>query len=488
MHSWSYRAPKFRRLARTSALALALAPASSWAGEWTIVPGISLTEAFTDNSTLATGNQDRNSEWATTVSPAISIRGEGARLSGLLDYSLDATHYKNDTFGDSLRNNLTANGHAELWEDSLFLDAQGSISRRVISSAQASSTSTIGQENNRTTVGAFNVTPSYRHHFGTWADAELRADYRQVSTTSDEISDTSTFEQRITANTGREFGRLQAGIEAVNSKTAREGRFPALKFQTVDTTYSYALTRQVAMLWGVGYEDYEDPTLRDAPSGVTWNVGTALTPDSRTSVRFTGGERYGETNFSLDASYQVSARTTLTAGFIERIQTNQQQINEDLTLIGVDAQGRLINSQTGQPFEPGNDDFDLQNNTVRSERFFAGINGTRGRNTFNLLGTWETRDTEATGIEQTVIGGTVSLGRQLTPRTRGSLVFDYANTDFGTTDGRSDDRYLVSALLSYTIFRNTALDFNYSRTQRVSSIDANDMTENAAFVRLSRIF
>lgn len=487
-HRWSQRASTLRRLAHTSAVALVLAPATTWAGEWTIVPAVSLTEAFTDNSTLATGNQERNSEFATTVSPGISIRGEGARLSGLLDYSLDATHYKNDTFGNSLRNNLTTNGRAELWENSLFLDGQASISRRVISSSQASSTSTIGQENNRTTVGAFNVTPSYRHHFGTWLDTELSVDYRQVSVSSEAIADTNTLEERLKANTGREFGRLQAGLDVVNSKTARDGPFAALKSLTVDTTYSYALTRQVALLWGIGYEDYEDPTLRDPPSGVTWNIGTALTPDSRTSVKFTGGERFGGSNFNLDASYRLSARTTLTASYLERIQTNQQQINDDLTFIGVDGEGRAIDTRTGRPFQPGDDNFDLQNNTVRSERFSAGVSGVRGRNNFNLLGTWETRDTDATGNEQTVIGGSIILGRQLTPRTRGSLVLDYANTDFGTADGRTDDRYLVSALLSYTIFRNTALDFNYSRTQRASNVDTNDMTENAAFVRLSRIF
>jgi uncharacterized protein (PEP-CTERM system associated) len=480
--------PRFRRFARTSALALAFAPAASWAGEWTIVPAISLTEAFTDNSRLATGNQERNSEFATTVSPAVSIRGEGARLSGNLDYSLDAIYYKNDTFGNSLRNNLITNGRAELWENALFLDAQGSVSRRVVSSAQASSTSPIGQENNRTTVAAFNLTPSYRHHFGTWLDAELSVPYRRVEISSDQATDTETLEQRLSANTGREFGRLQAGLEVVNSKTARDGRFGALKFLTADTTYSYAITRQVALLWGFGYEDYEDATLRDPPTGLTWNVGTALTPDSRTSIRLTGGERNGETNFNLDAAYRLSARTTVTATFVERIQTNQQQINDDLTFIGTDGAGNLVDLRTNQPFRPGDDNFDLQSNTVRSERFAAGVSGTRGRNNFNLLGSWETRDTDATGLEQTVIGGTMILGRQLTPRTRANLVLDYANTDFGTADGRTDDRYLVSALVSYTIFRNTALDLNYSRTQRASNVDTADLTENAAFVRLSRIF
>ena len=51
------------------------------AGDWTITPSIGVTEEFTDNSGLNSDNEDRNSDFTTTVTPGLSIRGEGGRMS-----------------------------------------------------------------------------------------------------------------------------------------------------------------------------------------------------------------------------------------------------------------------------------------------------------------------------------------------------------------------------------------------------------------------
>jgi uncharacterized protein (PEP-CTERM system associated) len=257
---------------------------------------------------------------------------------------------------------------------------------------------------------------------------------------------------------------------------------------TVDTNYAYAFTRQIALLWGVGYENHDDPTLRSSPVGVTWNVGTALTPDAQTSVRITGGERFGAQNIDVDASHQISSRTTLTARYVQTLQTVQQAIAGDLALIEVDEQGNLIDKNTGLPFRPGNENFSLQSTTVRSDRFTAGFNATRGRDSYNLQAHWEKRTTEATDTEQIVTGGTFTYGHRLTPRTRASLTVNYTNTDFGRPTERVDNRYLTNLLLSYDIYRNTSLDTSVARTQRFSNQDGNGLTENSAFVRLSRTF
>jgi len=481
-------ASRLRRLARTSVAAVALSPAPAWAADWQVTPRISVGESFTDNTNLVQDNQDRNSELTTEVSPSVSVRGQGGRVNLNLDYGLSALYFKNDTHTNTLRNNLTSTGRAELWEQAVFLDAQASISRQVINSQGASSNSVTGQENNRANVIVYNVAPSFRHHFGTWLETESRINYSQVDVGSSAVSNTQTLDERFNAHTGREFGRLQAGLDVVNSKTMRDDRFPAIKSMTLDTNYSYAYSRQIALLWGVGYEHYEDPTLLSSPVGVTWNVGTALTPDPQTSLRITGGERFDARNIDVDARYQISSRTAFTARYLQTLQTTQQALAGDLAFITVNDQGVLTDSRTGLPFRPGNENFDLQSTTVRSDRFTAGVNATRGRNSYNLRGSWEKRTTESTNAEQIVTGAAFTYGRQLTPRTRASFTLDYANTDFGGTTERVDDRYLTNFLVSYDIFRNTSLDLSFARTQRFSSQDANDLTENAAFVRLNRVF
>jgi uncharacterized protein (PEP-CTERM system associated) len=484
----SQHTPKLlRRLACTSAIALAVAPAA-WGAEWRITPSVSVTESFTDNSNLVPDNQDRNSELTTELTPAVSIRGQGGRVGINADYALSKLFFKNGTHADSLRHDLTSEGHVELWEQAVFLDAQASVSRQVIDSTAASSSSTTGRENNRATTVAYNIGPSFRHHFGTWLETESRITYSEVDVSSSAVSSTRTFEERFNAITGREFGRLQMGLQGINSKTMRDGNFPAIKSQTVDTTYSYAISRQVAALAGVGYEHFEDPTLLDPPIGITWNVGTALTPDPQTSLRITGGERFQARNIDVDASYFLSPRTSFFASYKQQLVTTQQLISGDLSLLAFDEFGNPINRITRQPFRVGTDDFSLQSTTVRSDRFAAGMNATRGRNSYNLQTNVEKRSTDATGIEQFVIGAGFGFSRELTPRTRGSVGLTYTNIDFGTADGRVDDRYAFNVGLSYLLFRNTSFDMNFLRTQRFSQQDANDLTENAAFVRLTRSF
>jgi uncharacterized protein (PEP-CTERM system associated) len=462
------------------------------AADWIITPSVSVTESFTDNSRVAPDNAERNSELTTTLTPGVTVRGTGARVQAAADYGLNANFFKNGTQADSFRNELTSTGRAELWEQSIFVDAQASVSRQVVDSTAASSSSTTGRENNRATTIAYNVGPSFRHHFGTWLETESRIDYSQVDVDNATVSNTRTLDERFTAHTGREFGRLQIGLEGVNSKTMREGNSPAIRRQTVDTGYSYALSRQVALLAGVGYEHIEDATLIDPPVGITWNVGAALTPDPQTSFRITGGERYAARNIDMDASYRLSSRTQFRASYRQLLLTTQQLIARDITRIGIDpndpTQTQLIDLDTGLPFVPGNESFSLQSNTVRSDRFQAGVLATRGRNNYNLQGNVEKRKTEATGIQQFVVGTTLGFGRQLTPRTRGSVNANYSNIDFGTTDGRVDDRYTFSLGLSYQLFRQTSLDLNFTRSQRFSDQDINDLTENAAFVRLNRTF
>ncbi len=74
--------------------------------------GIGVREGFTDNVGLATQGEERHSDFITTVTPRISIRGaEGGRVSLNLDYSLGSSVYRdNDSGGNQFKNTLSAIG------------------------------------------------------------------------------------------------------------------------------------------------------------------------------------------------------------------------------------------------------------------------------------------------------------------------------------------------------------------------------------------
>ena len=134
------------------------------AGDWTIKPSLAVSEAFTDNSGLRNDNEDRNSDFTTQVSPGLSIAGVGGRSSLNLDYTFRQTYYHRKTQADESSNLLSAVGQVELWKRIFFIDGQASISQVIEDGTQATSSSTTGQNVNRTEARSFNISPNVRQH------------------------------------------------------------------------------------------------------------------------------------------------------------------------------------------------------------------------------------------------------------------------------------------------------------------------------------
>ena len=129
------------------------------AGDWTLTPSLSVSEAFTDNSGLNSDSEDKNSDFTTQISPSLSIVGEGGRSALTLNYTFTQTLYHRNTQGDENNNTLSADGQVELWKRIFFVDGQASISQVVEDETQVSSDSATGQNINRTEARSFNVSP-----------------------------------------------------------------------------------------------------------------------------------------------------------------------------------------------------------------------------------------------------------------------------------------------------------------------------------------
>jgi len=71
---------------------------------------------------------------------------------------------------------------------------------------------------------------------------------------------------------------------------------------------------------------------------------------------------------------------------------------------------------------------------------------------------------------------------------RAEISLAYRNSKFEGVENRTDDLYTATGNLTYQIFRNTSAVLSYSRTQRESNGDANDLTENSVVLGLRREF
>ena len=176
------------------------------------------------------------------------------------------------------------------------------------------------------------------------------------------------------------------------------------------------------------------------------------------------------------------------ANYSDSLQTTQRLTTRNLDFVGTDAAGNLIDLRTGLPFNPATDAFSVQTDTFRQRRFLATLTGKRKRNTFNFSGFWEERKTDRTGADDTVIGVAANAARTLSRRTTGDVSLTYRKSEFEGGTNRTDHLYAVTGKLSYEMFRNTSAVLSYSRTQRKSSVDGNDVTENSVVLGLRREF
>jgi uncharacterized protein (PEP-CTERM system associated) len=464
---------------------------SARSGEWLISPSIQLAETFTDNVTLAP--EDQESDFVTTISPGVSVRGNGARLQTGLDYRLDRLIFAGDTDRNRVDHDLRATASAELVEEMAFVDARASVNRQFASNTGAFSVSNVNTTGNRRTVQIYSLSPSLYHHFGNWADSESRYTLDRVEIGGEDVANTFTNRGSFTLDSGTRFGRLGWTVTLDARRTQRSTDDPLVddtttERQLADAEFQYVFNEYLTMLASGGYEKIDDQTLRERPDGAIWSVGVELHPGPRSSLRVTYGDRFETKILTVDATYEPNPRTTLSAQFFESIETSQRGLAQDLSFIVVDELGRLIDTRTGLPFVAGDPAFSLTTAAFRRERFSAFVRSVLGRNSLFVEGFNETREREATGVEQTVFGGTLNFTRRLSRRATFDLAARFYQTDFGTIEDREDELYTLVTSLSYEASRSVHASAGYFLTKRDSTVGRNELTENVLSVTVLKVF
>jgi uncharacterized protein (PEP-CTERM system associated) len=470
------------------------------AARWTIKPAVSVEESFSDNVGLAPDVSDRTSDFVTAVAPSLSVRGSGGRLNLNMDYTLQRLEFMRTPDRNAWHNNLAAGGTAELWQRQLFFDTNAAISRQTSSAGLPTSSSTANFGVNQTESTSWNAGPRFLHHFGSWAETESRITRSAVYTTSPSratasastgvtatsLQQSTSDQQSFVMNSGRQFTRVKWSTTLDATKTSYETR-PHTKSQTERADLNYIINREVSLLGGLGWEKIDDETLSQPPNGAIWNFGVQFHPGPRTNFQANYNHRYSTEYASFNGTYLVSPRTTFTMGYDESIQNSSRLVSEDLRFLIVDSNGRLIDSRTGLPFNPGDSLFGVRTTTTRVKSFTAGLNGTRGRTQFNARLTHSDQLSDTTTVSDTVNDATFSLSRTLTHRLTGTVTLDYKMLSLGGQT-RKDTRMLGGTSLSYKLTPDMNVVFSVNYMQTNSNIDTVDVHEKAASVVLRKTF
>ncbi|MCB1919106.1 MAG: hypothetical protein KDJ28_03875 [Candidatus Competibacteraceae bacterium] len=301
------------------------------ASEWQITPRISVGTTYSDNIRLAPSDQAEG-DLVLQVDPGVSVRKQGGRLDLRFDYTAQGQLYTQQ--GETkLNNKLLGSGTAELYQDHLFLDVQGSISQvpnttggRVdagnlgLGGGSGSSFATglfnnlnlglpgsadlfnpvglfsdIALTGDQTTASSFSLSPYWRQNFGGWTEALLRYRYSTTGFNQDSgsngqpgASDGDIQRVEINLKSGQRFSALNWSLDYSRQQQALQGSSSDNPQQessdsteeSVKGRVGYRLSRRWALLAEAGYENNDVATFQnDNRNGSYWGLGAIWDPN-----------------------------------------------------------------------------------------------------------------------------------------------------------------------------------------------------------------
>lgn len=468
--------------------------------------GVTVAEAYNDNVNLEPNGSAR-SDYITSISPNLSVIDQGARVQLGLTYDPQLLYYAEGTAATGVQQRLQGVGHAEVYPETVFVDANASVQQYFLSSAGPIGPSTLTSSSNLQTVQSYSVSPYLRHHFGPYADSETRYAFGSVVVGGNTVAPVTTQEARQTLTSGDYFGRL-GWILTGDSTWYDRGEVAGDPFSNTSATdkygradLKYLLYEGLSALGGVGYETLHDPTLLDQPKGVIWDTGFQYQPTPYASASFTYGRRFNNTDYEFNGEYDIGPSLKVLSSYTQTYQTGLTLVAANGSQLTLNQNGQLVNTATGLPATSNpfafaaSSPFGISNQAFIDKRFQATIVATRFRNTYSVTG-YEDRQSGAAasagvgGINGNARsdGGNVNWTRQLWPNLASSLGGQYADITYEDGSGRKDTIYGINAGLTYTFSATLTGQLSFARFSRQSNIPQDSLDNDILTVSLQKQF
>lgn len=303
--------------------------ASSGKPSWLITPSVSGSLAMTDNVRLGQGQ--KQSDFITSVTPAIHVDGKGGRVSGNLNFSWQQNFYANESRYNNDQKSLAATGKAELIEQWLFMDAIANITPTHNS---VFATQTVGNElinNNRGSTTSYQWSPYIQGYLGGSIGYELR--YRNSQTTGN----TGVYSTGSGVDSQAWSGRLSGGTPLALLGWSLSADDQSTKFAARDTkstrvlgTLEYRIDPQFKVNVSAGQESDNYSNL-DMQNRSVSGYGFDWAPTERTKLTVKKEKR----SFGDGHTFDFSHATALTAWkFVDSrkvVLPGQQQVASQLS-------------------------------------------------------------------------------------------------------------------------------------------------------------
>jgi len=443
------------------ATALQSNSASARAGKWVFDPSSPVTVSL--NYIDKTGD-DGYSGQVVDVAPTFRLSRKGGRAEANINYNPTISVGIGDADPKFLTHQLLANGRLEAVENHFFI---GADARAGLNSA-SSSGEFVDAINYKSADGqqsySFGITPEYRQSLNRYADFASNNRFDWVTYSGNDDGDGSNGSRGQTLNasilSSRHFSAFSWSLNATQRKTFYDSDQEDDTRNNYSAGIGYRFGPRWAVNGSVGYEDNDIQTDRDDTNGVTWDVGATWTPNPRTSLNATYGDRYFGERYSGGISHR-SRRTRLSADFSRDVTNRRQQQLVDSFFFLADSNGDPILDQDGNPIianfpQLEDTDEDFINTQLRGAMTITGR-----RTSVTITGEISNRDYEVSSRDEDSYGLTVSARRDLGSSINATLTGRTTHV-VGADDGDSDEydvRFSLSKNLSSRT--STALNLGY---------------------------
>jgi uncharacterized protein (PEP-CTERM system associated) len=262
-----------------------------------IKPRITLTETWSDNVLLGSGNNGKESGFITELAPGLRVDANTARLKAHFDYTLFENFYSASSGTNQTRNALNTFGTLEAVSNWLFLDFSGIIAQQAISAFGPQSPSGAYVNSNSTETSNYRLSPYIRGLIAGTVNYSLRYDWSSMKSNSSNVSNIDMSNWAGQLSSGTPFLNLKWSVDATQQSTT----YSAGRSTDADRIYgtgTYTIVPQFRVSLSGGRES-NNYASQDMLSHTTYGYGFDWSPTERTEIsafkehRFFGdGHRY----------------------------------------------------------------------------------------------------------------------------------------------------------------------------------------------------
>lgn len=457
----------------------ALAAQPVLAGDWKLTDSLTVEATAVDRSGV-----NSRSGLVFQLSPRIGLSGRGARASADINYRLTTSIGSSDTNPRGLSHNLVATGEVEAIEDLLTIGAEAGAAL-VGNDATSGPIDAINVTSDGTQTYSLRVSPVLRHRFNRYVNFVSRNSVDYVTYSGNRAASDDSYSTTVNASlqSGTYFGAFNWSLNATQQTTEFDRR------DDTRTHYSLGLGYRLNPRWAVngsvGYEENDVLTTRTETDGETWDLGFDWTPNPRTSLSATYGQRYIGNVYSGRFTHRTK-RTVLSLEASREVSNRRDARLVDAFFFLLDGDGnRILDPATGNPLIVNIPQLRETDEDFLSTQLRAAVSVNGRRTAVTVAATATNRQFEVTEGDEDSYALTARVSRQLGGKLRAALTGGIRHAD-SATDGESDT-YDTQVSLSKSLTRRTSATVTYLYRDHDSSAGGS-YTENRVGVALTTSF